>query len=74
MNIPSVVSIRLIPAVNRIGRQMIAYQGMCSGGQQRGGQQQGHLGGGVEAHPEHDPDRVHLPFLVMAFIHLPKKR
>ena len=43
---------------------MIAYHGTCCGGQQRGGGQQGHLGGGVEAHPEDDPDRVHLPFLV----------
>jgi hypothetical protein len=29
MNSPSVVSMSVIPAVNRIGRQAIAYQGMC---------------------------------------------
>src|SRR5689334_10057372 len=29
MNSPSVVSMNVMPAVNRTGRQMIAYQGMC---------------------------------------------
>ena len=31
--------------------------------QQRGGSQQGHLGGGVEAQAEDHADRVELPFL-----------
>ena len=62
MNSPSVVSISVMPAVNRTGRRRSRTRG-CAGGQQRGRGQQGDLGGGVEAQPEQHPDRVQLPLL-----------
>ena len=50
-----------MPAANRIGRQRIAYSGRPPGGGGAGRREQGDLGRGVEAEPEQEPERVHLP-------------
>jgi hypothetical protein len=55
--------------MKRMGRQMIAYQGTCRDAYNA----ESHLCSGVKAHPEHDPDGVHLPLLVDGLHPPPKK-
>ncbi len=59
----SVVSISAMPAVNRSGRQQIGVPGDVLQGQERGRPEQQHLGRGIEAQAEQEPDRVELPLL-----------
>ncbi len=60
MNDPSIESIRLMPAANRIGRHRIAYHGRSRPGGAAGEHQQRDLGRGVEAETEQHADRIHL--------------
>ncbi len=74
MNSPSVVSIRAIPAVNRMGRQMIACQGMCSEASSAVLVSRATSVAVSKPSPKTTPTGYICHSLLMAFIHLPKKR
>ena len=62
MNEPSIVSNSDMPAANRIGRHRIAYQGSPAPAAPPA-RKSSDLGGRVEAQPEEDSERVHVPRL-----------
>ena len=74
MNRPSVVSIRVIPAVNRIGREMIACQGMCSEASSAVVVSRATSVAVSKPIPNTTPTGYICHSLLMAFIHRPKKR
>ena len=63
MKQPSIESSRLMPAANSTGNVRIAYHGSANAARAAGEDQQADLGRGVEAEPEQQADRVHVPGL-----------
>ena len=63
MKQPSIESSRLMPAANSTGSLRIAYHGSANAAAPPASTSSADLGGGVEAEPEQQADRVHLPRL-----------
>ena len=74
MNIPSVVSIRVIPAVNRSGRHKIAYHGTCWVASIAVVASRATSVAVSKPIPKTTPTGYICHSLLMVFIHRPKKR
>ena len=74
MNSPSVVSMNVMPAVNRTGRQMIAYQGMCWEASSAVVASRATSVAVSKPRPNTTPTGYSCHSLVMAFIQRPKNR
>ncbi len=74
MNSPSVVSITVMPAVNRIGRHTMAYQGMCWEASSAVVASRAISVAASKPRPKTTPTGYICHSLVMALIHRPKNR
>jgi hypothetical protein len=74
MNSPSVVSITVMPAVNKIGRHKIAYQGMCAEASSAVVASKATSVAVSKPRPKTTPTGYSCHSLVMALIQRPKNR